>query len=218
MPLSNPLFLPDPLCCAPPHSVLDVNKLEPIRPYLCPKCLLAFDRHYGLTRNSFQKEDAMSELVLNESTRSATGRPIGNRQGGSPLPEFTLNYRAGATPEIADKSDIAPTSLCGCRNQPLPTMSLGFSRRGDGATVSSLLANGHSFDDTLVGGKPTVTGRQHGSDAEYGNPPRLQQTPDDEFMGEESLRRIGLQSGQPLDTPKLVFRKDGNGKSVSEIV
>lgn len=125
MPLSDPLFLPDPMCCAPPHSVLNANALEPIRPYLCPKCLSAFDRHYGLTRNSFEKEDAMSELVLNESTQSHNGDPLINR-AGEPLPEMALNFSRGQDGKtittIASKIDN--DTSCRCPSGPLPETAL----------------------------------------------------------------------------------------------
>jgi hypothetical protein len=215
------MFIPNPECCAPPHSVLESDNPKLVRQFLCQQCRSAFDQHY--TQNVLGESNM--PFVTNSPTWSDSGEPVQNQAESSPLPEFTLNYQTGKTPEIAEKNDLGGGLSCGCRNAPMPELTLGFAQRQDGGTVSSILANGHSFDDTIVGGGPIVRGGPNSTDSQYGLAPAMRQTPDEEYMGDESLHRIGLgdRAQQPVVelqqmSPVLSFRKGPNGETISEIV
>jgi hypothetical protein len=184
-------YIPNPSCCRPPSGVTD----NEARNYLCPRCLSMYDRQVNnLTNNSLSERKApMSE----------------------PLRQYTLNFQQGREAEIVEDSPGVP---CRCNKGPLPELSLHFKTDTDGGTISSIVENGsdHSFDS--AGLQPIKVGGSHSTDEQYRPAPKTQ-SPVEEVMSDGDLQRIGLKgSSGPLETPTLVFRKDANRQTVSEIV
>jgi hypothetical protein len=164
----------------------------------------------------------MSELVFNQATYSDSGLPVSNdydepvhnQEGGSPLPDLTLNFRQGQQPEIVMAE--AQGVRCRCPDgSPMPELLLNYATAPDGGTVTSIVANDgiHSYDTT----QPVKIGGRHGTDEQYGDGPAIRQAEPEE-MSEADKRRIGLIGGQPLDSPVLSFKKDARGQTMSEIV
>ena len=110
---------------------------------------------------------------------------------------------------------------CGCSKGPLPELALNYSTDDGGATIAKIVAKGtdHSFDPK---GLPPlrIGGSGNSTDAQYGTSPRMRASVDEEQMSDEDLRRIGLAggNGEPLETPRLAFKKDATGQTVSEVV
>ncbi len=193
------MHIPNSLCCNPPQEYLASNNPTLVRNYLCDNCRAQFDKqvHNVTDNNSFSEGNAfMSELVLNSPCWSDSGQPVQNVES-DPM-HLVLHY----------------------------------SRDSGGATITKIVADGtdHSFDPK---GLPPlrIGGSRYSADAQYGTPPRMRPMVAEEEMDAESMRRIGLtgrnedampdQDGfapNQDDHPRLVFRKDANGKTISEIV
>jgi hypothetical protein len=155
-------------------------------------------------------------LVLNDATWMDTGEPVEpvhNQQGGSPLPDFVLNYQPGQPAKIV--ADLGESVPCRCPvGSPLPDLTLNYATAVDGGTLTSIVANDgiHSFDTTIAGGSPVKIGGRHGTDAQYDDGPAIRQAAPEE-MSDEDKRRIGL----PLADTVLVFKRDARGQTTSNI-